>query len=163
MVFASRQRRAAIAALFIKFGVDAVIAVAMSYLITGEGENGLVSALIVFVIIQAVGIAIGLRNLISAIVYYTTIGQKLQIAAFKAALDEAKLPAPEPYEPSHDAYLSRLVGDEGLEVRARLGAAKLLGLVECQPATMGLIRSFFNAMAYEKALEEYRDGPGRAK
>jgi hypothetical protein len=155
MIIESQLKRLWWRNLAIGFLVDVAIAIALAWAIADEGDR-LESTLFIWLGIQAVSILFSLRAALQIAAAWQLGHAEIVEEGFLAQLQKYELPRPDPYEASVPSYLDRLIEDEDLPVKARIGAAIIGAMQATLIKTSGLIKGTLFGAAYERALQRYR-------
>lgn len=132
---------------------DAAISVGIAYF-TDSGALGFLFSMIG---LQCLYFLIWLKNTIWQWLFFKYRGRKLMVQHIENVLKASNFPAPDEYETSVEGYLNNIVENDELETVIRIKAAAEIGAMNYPVAYQRIQESLRLNMAYEEALENYKE------
>lgn len=152
MQFESKLKRRYWFTAFLNLVPDALIAVALAAALDG----GIVGFFVAVAAIQALYLAIWLKNSLWSWFVFSAFGRKQSAALLKDHLAARDFPEPEGYQRSVDGYFGGVASDDTQPIGVRMAAAAELGALS-YPATQGRMQEALRvSMAYEDALTGHK-------
>lgn len=136
--------------------VDLLIAFGLAWAFAEEGDR-LVSTGIIWLILQALSIAMWLRYLLHATTAWKLGQAEIVEDAFLAELRRGNLPAPKQFESSVEGYLKDVMDDTELPADKRVSAAALAGMQAACYQSLGFVRGMMFTGAHERALKRFSE------
>lgn len=161
MIFESKLRRLVAHDMILAWLLDIVTAVGIAVWFKTDA----LTLLFIFLGLEAFLIA---RQIIYGIlkwISFTLYGRRLSTSVYVSRFRMLKLPPPEEFEVSPEAYIQKIVENSEFAVETRLGAAALMGEIAFFRNISGRIANMRISHALEDAVDRYKEqfpGPASA-